>query len=429
VPPAKWLLPAGRGPITEGDTIAHDQVIVGIDVGTTKVCTLIADVADEVPEVLGVGIAPSQGIRKGVVVDVQAAVEAVSASLHRAEQQSGFKAISAFVGIADSHVLSTNNHAVVAVRHPDNVVMAEDVTRVIDAARVVQLPADQEILHVIPRFFVVDGVDGIRDPVGMIGRRLEVEANIVTGSTTSIRNLVRAIEGVGVDLDAIVLQPVAAGRAVLSETERDLGAMVIDMGGGTTDLALFRDGGVVHVCSLPVGGYQLTNDLSVGLRTSFPVAEELKIKHGSTTNEARPDGELVTVTTSNREPPYEVDQRTIAEILDARMAETFEVLLEGLARAGFQDSYPSGVVLAGGSSQIPGAAELAAEVFGVPTRVGRPRVLRGLVDTIRGPAFATSVGLLIWGEERVEPIGTNGMPGGFGRIGSTVRTWLRNFLG
>ncbi len=356
-------------------------------------------------------------------------MDAISASLHRAEQQSGFKAISAFVGIADSHVLSTNNHAVVAIRHPDNVVLAEDVTRVIEAARIVQLPADQEILHVIPRYFVVDGVDGIRDPVGMIGRRLEVEANIVTGSTTSIRNLVRCIEGIGVELDAIVLQPVAAGRAVLSESERDLGAMVIDMGGGTTDVALFRDGGIVHVCSLPVGGYQLTNDLAIGLRTSFPAAEELKIQYGSTISEARPDAETVKVPSGGREPAYAVDQRTIAEILDARLAETFEVLQEGLARAGFQDGFPAGVVLAGGSAQIPGIAELAAEVFGVPTRVGRPRVLRGLVDTIRGPAFATSVGLLIWGEERVEPVSSNGVPGSLGRIGATVRSWLRNFLG
>jgi cell division protein FtsA len=386
-------------------------------------------VTDEVSEVLGVGIAPAQGIRKGVVVDVQAAMEAITASLHRAEQQSGFKAISAFVGIADSHVLSTNNHAVVAVRHPENVVLADDVTRVIDAARIVQLPADQEILHVIPRFFVVDGVDGIRDPVGMIGRRLEVEANIVTGSTTSIRNLVRCIEGINVELDAIVLQPVAAGRAILSESERDLGAMVIDIGGGTTDVALFRDGGIVHVCSLAVGGFQLTNDLAIGLRTSFPAAEELKIQYGSTIAEARPNGDTVTVTTGVREPSYSVDQRTIAEIIDARLAETFEVLEEGLARSGFHDSFPAGIVLAGGSAQIPGIAELAAEVFGVPTRVGRPRVLRGLTDTIRGPAFATSVGLLIWGEERVEPITSNGVPGSLGKIGTTVRSWLRNFLG
>lgn len=381
------------------------------------------------PEVLGVGVSPSQGIRKGVVVDVHAAAEAIAASLHRAEQQSGFKAISAFVGVADPHVLSTNNHAVVAVRHPDNVVLPEDVNRVIEAARIVQLPADQEILHVIPRYFVVDGVDGIRDPVGMIGRRLEVEANIVTGSTTSIRNLTRCIESVGVELDAIVLQPVAAGRAVLSDAERDIGAMVIDMGGGTTDVAIFRDGGVVHVCSLPIGGYQLTNDLAVGLRTTFPIAEELKIKYGSTIKHARPDGEMVTIRTGDREPAYQVDQRMIAEILDARLAETFEVLLENLTKAGFQDSYPAGIALAGGAAQIPGTAELATEVFGAPAVLGRPRLLRGLVDTIRGPAFATSVGLLIWGEEHIEPPAENGVPGSLSRIGSTVRTWLRNFLG
>jgi cell division protein FtsA len=348
--------------------------------------------------------------------------------LRRAEQQSGFKAISAFVGIAGAHIESSNNHAIVAVRHADSVVSAEDVARVIDGARIIQLPADQEILHVIPHHYVVDGTDGIKDPVGMVGHRLEVEANIVTGSATSIRSLVRCVESVDVELDGLVLESLAAGQAVLSEQERESGSIVIDMGGGTTDAAVFRDGSVVHAFVLPVGGHQISNDLAFGLRVALNSAEELKIRYGSTISHAKPEGETISLPGYGQEGDELVEQRTVAEIIDARLAETFDLVQTEVARAGFGDDYSAGVVLTGGSAQIAGAPALASEIFGVPARLGVPLGVHGLADAVRSPAFSTSVGLLAWGREQLAPGDDWQGSGQLERVGTTLRTWLRNFF-
>jgi cell division protein FtsA len=397
-------------------------------VGTTKVCTLIAAVTGDAPEILGVGISPSQGLRKGVVVDVQATTEAMVSSLHRAEQQSGFKAISAYVGIAGAHIHSMNNHAVVPIRHPENIISAEDVQRVTEGARVIQLPTDQEILHVVPHHFVVDGQDGIKDPVGMVGRRLEIEANIVTASTTSIHNLRRCAEAAGVELDELVLEPLAAGQVVLTPEERSFGAMVVDIGGGTTDGAIFNDGSVIHTCILPVGGTQISNDIAFGLRATFPVAEELKIRFGSTVARSRPGGEMVSVSSYGRDELQSVEQRTVAEIIDARLAETLELLYEQIRRAGFGSCFPAGIVLTGGSSQIAGAAVLAEDIFGVPARIGVPLRLDGLADTVRGPAFSTSVGLLVWGQDKLASAEPHPVRLHLSRLGGSFREWLRNFF-
>lgn len=381
----------------------------------------------KIPEVLGVGVCPSQGLRRGVVVDVESAAEAMGASLRRAEQQSGYKAMSAFVGIAGPYIGSTNSHGIVAIRHPDNLISSDDVERVIDGARIIQLPPDQEILHVIPRHFVVDGMDGIKHPVGMAGHRLEVEANIVTASTTSIHNLIRCADAVGIQLDGLVFGPLADGQAVLSDDERELGAMVIDIGGGTTDAAVFHRSGVIHACVLPAGGQHISNDLAFGLRATFPAVEELKIRHGSTIAQARPDGYTVPVPAFGRDEGQLVEQRTVAEIIDARLAETFELVQTQMERAGFRDCYPAGIILTGGSAQIPGAPELASEVFGAPSRLGAPQNLRGLADAVRSPAFSTSVGLLLWAREQMVssryPRG-----GGRGHVGSAFKAWLRNFF-
>jgi len=363
-----------------------------------------------------------------VIVDVQATAEAIGTSLRRAEQQSGFKAISAFVGIAGAHIESTNNHAIIAVRHSDSVVSPEDVARVIDGARIIQLPPDQEIVHVIPHHYVVDGMDGIKDPVGMVGHRLEVEANIVTGSTTSIQNLVRCVESVDVELDGLVLEPLAAGQAVLSEEEREIGTIVVDMGGGTTDTAVFRNGSVVHACVLPVGGQQISSDLAFGLRIPLASAEELKIRYGSTLAQARPEGEMVPLPGSARDDDQGIEQRTVAEIIDARLAETFELVQAQVARAGYGEDYAATVVVTGGSAQIPGASALAAEVFGVPSRLGIPIGVHGLADAVRSPAFSTSVGLLAWGREQLAPGDDWSGSGGLERVGATLRAWIRNFF-
>lgn len=380
------------------------------------------------PEILGAGISPSQGLRKGVVVDVQAAVDAIAGSLQRAEQQSGFKAMSALVGIAGSHIMSTNSHAIVAVRHPDNVISSEDVARVIDGAQIIQLPADQEILHVIPRHFVVDGMDGIKDPVGMVGRRLEIEANIVTGSMTSIHNVERCLDAVEIERDAFILDPLAAGWAVLLEEERDLGSMVIDIGGGTTDAAVFRDGSLLHSYILPVGGNQISNDLAFALRATFPVAEELKIRSGSTMSHVRRDGEVLSVPAYGRDEPQPIEQRMVAEIIDARLAETFELIRDQMIQAGFGDAYPGGVILTGGSSQIPGSAALASEIFGTSARIGVPQRLRGLADAVRSPAFSTSVGLLLWGQTQLTSASQPRGGKSLSTLGASLKAWVRNFF-
>ncbi|MBI4214198.1 MAG: cell division protein FtsA [Chloroflexi bacterium] len=409
-----------------GCGIARDHIIVGVDIGSTKVCTLIADVGGEQPEVLGVGICPSQGIRKGIVVDVQAAANTVSTSLRRAEQQSGFKAMRVFLGVTGAHISSTNTRAVVAVRDPSNVIGPDDVSRVIDVARVIQLPADQEILHVIPHHYIVDGTDEILDPTGMLGRRLEIEATIITGSTTPIHNLMRCIESAEVEADGLVLEPLAAGRAVLSAAERDAGALVVDMGGGTTDAAIFRDGRIVHACVLPVGGYQLDNDLAFGLRTALPVAEEIKIRHGSTLEHVVRRGERIHIEAYGRNEGQDVEQYRVAEIIDARLAETLELLGSAIDSAGFGGAFPAGVVLTGGCSLIAGAPSLASEILQAPARVGMPENLMGLADAIRSPSFAASAGLLEWGKDQLVPPSRNG-EGAPGPLDG-LRAWLRSFL-
>ena len=361
-----------------------------------------------------------------MVVDVQAAIESMSASLQRAEQQSGFKAMSAYVGIAGGHIQSTNSHSVVPIRSAETIVSTEDVNRALEGARVIPLPVDQEILHVVPHHFVVDGMDGIRDPVGMVGRRLEVEATIVTASTISIQNLRRCVKSIGIELDDLVLEPLAAGQVVLTPEERDFGVTVIDIGGGTTDAAVFHDGSVVHSCILPVGGNQISNDIAFGFRSTFPFAEELKIRYGSTVSHARADGEMVSVAPLGADVASMVEQRTLAEIIDARLAETLELVQSDIARAGYSDCYPSGIVLTGGSSQIAGATTLAREVFGVPARLGVPLRLNGLTDTVRGPAFATSIGLLAWGQEQL--VASHRTPTGLGKLGHSFKAWLRNFF-
>ena len=409
-----------------GFVIARDQIIVGVDVGSTKVCTLIADVGGEEPEILGVGICPSQGMRKGVVIDVQAAASSVMTSLHRAEQQSGFKAMRVFLGITGAHISSTNTHAVVAVRDASNVISHDDVARIMDVARVIQLPADQEILHVTPHHYTVDGTEGIQDPVGMMGRRLEIEANIITGSSTPIHNLMRCIESVEVEADGMVLEPLAAGRAVLSTAERELGAMVVDMGGGTTDAAIFKDGSIVHACVLPVGGVQIDNDLAFGLRTALPVAEEIKIRYGSTLATAARRGERIRIPEYGHEEGQDIEQYMVAEIIDARLAETFELLQTEIEKAGFGGTYPAGVVLTGGCAQISGIGTLVSEIMGVPARIGIPENLVGLADAIRSPNFAASAGLLEWGRDQLAPPMKSSMNGN-NPLGA-IRSWFKNFL-
>lgn len=413
--------------------MARERIVVGIDVGTTKVCTLIAAVSPEDQlEIIGAGITPSRGLRRGVVVDVDEAVQAIGASVQKAEQQSGYKIVSAFVGIAGAHINSTNSHGVVAVRRSDNVITEDDIERALEAAKVVNMPQDREVIHVVPRHFVIDGQEGINNPAGMLGRRLEVETTIVTGTQTSIHNLSRCIEQVGVGIDELVVQPIAAGEAVLTTAEKDMGVAVVDLGGGTSDAAVFMEGSVAYVCSIPVGGNHISNDIAVGLRTPFTAADELKIRHGYALSEAIEEDRMIDIASYDAGDGGPISRRALSEIIEARLDETFELVRDQLVKAGFDLSHagregggiPAGIVLVGGTSQMQGIRRLAAEVFGTPVRIGSPQSMFGLVEQISNPAFATSVGLLKWGLTQSDEFG--GGPGD-GMVGR-VREWLRSFF-
>src|ERR671935_1104228 len=276
--------------------MSNDRIVVGVDVGSTKVCALIAEVSrDEHLEVIGVGIVPSRGIKKGVVVNPEEVVESIVGAVQKAEQQSGFKIVSAFVGISGAHISTQTSQGIVAVRHADRQISPEDVQRALEAARVLNLPNDREVVHVLPRHYVVDGQDGIKNPIGMLGHRIEVQTTIVSGAMTSVNNLVRCVERAGIGIDSLVLQPVAAGEAVLSEAEREIGVTLIDIGAGTTDVGIFVEGALVFACVLPIGGFQVSNDLAVGLRTPFAAAEEIKIRHGYALPELLEDDRTIDV--------------------------------------------------------------------------------------------------------------------------------------
>ncbi|HEY3063150.1 MAG TPA: cell division protein FtsA [Chloroflexota bacterium] len=408
--------------------MSNDRIVVGIDVGTTKVCSLIAEVSEEDHlEVIGVGIVPSRGMKKGVVVNPEEVVESIVNAVQKAEQQSGFKIVSAFVGISGGHISTQSSQGVVAVRHPDRQISPDDVQRALEAARVVTVPSDREIVHALPRHYVVDGQDGIKNPIGMVGHRIEVQTTIVSGALTSVTNLARCLERGGIGLDSLVLQPLAAAEAVLTEAEREIGVTLVDIGSGTTDVGVFVEGALVFATVLPVGGFQVSNDLAVGLRTPFAAAEEIKIRHGYALPELLEDDRMIDVSSFESGEGRPVSRRQVSEIIEPRLEETFELVVEQLDKAGLR-GLPAGVVLCGGTAQLGGIRRLAAEVFHAAVRVGSPTGIYGLTDQISSPAYATSVGLLKWGlEQEFEPASTRGgMP--LANIGNAVTNWLRNFL-
>lgn len=408
--------------------MSDDRIVVGVDVGTTKVCALIAEVSeDDHLEVIGSGIAPSRGLKKAVVVNPEEVVESIVGAVNKAEQQSGFKIVSAFVGISGAHIATHAAQGTVAVRHPDRQITPDDVNRAIDAARVVNLPNDREIVNVLARHYVVDGQDGIKNPIGMLGHRLEVQTTIVSGAMTAKSNLERCLERSGIGIDSLVLQPAAAGEAVLTEAERDIGVTLIDIGSGTTDVGVFVEGALVFACVLPVGGFQVSNDLAVGLRTPFAAAEEIKIRHGYALPELLEDDRMIDVSAFDTGDGRPVSRRQVSEIIEPRLEETFELVIEQLDKAGLR-GLPAGVVLCGGTAQLGGIRRLAAEVFRAPVRVGTPTGMYGLTDQISTPAFATSVGLLKWGlDQEFEPARERGgLP--LAGIGGRIRSLFKNLL-
>jgi cell division protein FtsA len=377
-----------------------ERTIVGIDVGTTKVCTVVGEATENELKIVGVGVTPSRGIKKGVVVNVVDAASAIKASIEKAERSSGYEIARAFVSVTGGHVSAINSRGVVGVNRGDRGITVDDVGRALDAARAIAIPQDREVLHVIPRGFSVDGQDGVKEPVGMIGFRLEVEAHIVTGQTSSIHNLMKCVEGCNVGIDGLVLDPIASGEAVLSENEKEMGVVLADIGGGTTDVAIFIEGSVWHTTVLPVGGNHITNDVAVGMRVPFEAAEQLKIEHGHARHETIDPTEVVQVKAFGDGGMARVQRRDLAEIIEARAEETFQLILQEIKRSGYDGLLPAGVVLTGGTAQLRGLRELGRQVLGLPARIGTPQNLQGLIDAIDSPAYATSVGLLLWGRDQ-----------------------------
>jgi len=375
--------------------MAEQTVLVAIDVGTTKVCVLIGEVAARGGvDVIGIGQAPSDGLRKGVVIDIDRTVQAVANAVDAAERLSGLKVRSAFVGISGSHINSLNSRGMVAVRHD---VDRGDTVRAIEAARAVSIPNTREILHVIPRGYVVDGQEGVRDPIGMAAVRLEVETHIVTASSTSVQNLTKCIQRAGVEIDELVLGPLATAEATLGDEDRELGVVLADIGGDTTDIAIFQDGSISHCASIPIGGRYVTADLGIVLRVTPDVAENVKFRYGSAIPlEVDPD-EVLQVTSIGEDTSHGVTRRHIAEIVESRVAEIFRFVGAEIEAAGATNRLQAGLVLTGGGSSLTGVAKSARDYLGMSARVVGPSGLGGLTDQIATPPYSAASGLLLWG--------------------------------
>jgi len=370
------------------------QTIVSIDVGTTKVCTTIADVNDGgAMRVVGVGVAPSVGLHKGLVVNINEARESIRESVKKAEQSSNYKVESAYVGVTGRHVASMNNRGVVAITRNDRVVRPEDLKRVLASAQSVKVPSDRRLLHVIPRSYAVDGQAGVINPVGMHGFRLDVETHVITAAITSIQNLVKCIRSIGIDIEDLVLEPLASSEAVLTEDEKQVGIILADIGGGTTDIAVFKSGSIWHTSILPVAGYQLTRDVSIGLGLPFDVAEEMKKRYGSVMPVYESKAET---TTAISQDGHGVSYQDLCDIIRARVEEIIKLILLELPNSEYENLVPAGLVLTGGTSNLSGIAALGREILRLPVRVGAPSNISSITDTLCDPAYATSVGLLLW---------------------------------
>lgn len=377
--------------------------IAALDIGTTKTCALIGEASENGGvRILGVGIAPSNGMRKGVVVDVKLAAQSVALAVEQAERAASMSIEGAYVGIAGAHIASTNSKGVSGIPRTARGVTEDVVDRAMEAAAAIAVPENREIITTIARGYTLDGQDGVRDPIGMIGSRLEVEAHIVTGAAASIQNLHKAVEGAGVKVMGLVLEPIAAGEVVLTPAEREMGVALVDIGGGTTDIAIFIDGSVWHTVILPVGGLYLTNDLAVGLRAPFGAAEEIKIKYGTALIDDARDEEIIELAAFGDEERRVVSRREVAEILAARTEEILGMVLTEIKRSGYDGLLPAGVVLCGGTAQLAGLKPFARQVLSLPVRIGEPVDVDGLTDRISSPTFATSVGLVRLGLRRNE---------------------------
>lgn len=407
----------------------NNKIIVGLDIGTTKICTIVGELVDSNLEIIGVGIAPSKGIRKGVVINIDETVEAIKKSVQEAEMMSGSRISSVYVGIAGGHIKSYNSTGVIAIKN--RIVTENDKRRVIDAAQAINIPLDREILHVLPQEYIVDNQDGIDEPLGMSGVRLEVKVHVVTGAVSAIQNIIKCCKKAGLDVKNIVLEQLAASDAVLTEDEKNLGVALIDLGGGTTDIAIFHRGSIKYSSVLAMGGSHVTNDIAIGLRTPTLEAENLKIKYGCALSSLVNKEDMIEVPSAGSRKNKLVPRTTLADIIEPRMEEIFTLVNREIIKSEMEQYITSGIVLTGGSALLEGTVELAENIFNLPVRLGVPKIT-GVVESISSPQLSTAVGLVLHGiksDLRTMPSKKEPKEGwNFGKIVERLKEILKEFF-
>jgi cell division protein FtsA len=372
------------------------KLIVGLDIGTSKVVAIVGEIGlDGSIEIVGIGSNPSKGMKKGVVVNIESTVQSIQRAVEEAELMAGCQIHSVYVGIAGSHIRSLNSHGIVAIK--DKEVYRADLERVIDAAQAVAIPADQKVLHILPQEYVIDNQEGIKEPLGMSGVRLEAKVNLVTCAVNAAQNIEKCIRRCGLEVEEIILEQLASSYSVLTDDERELGVCLVDIGGGTTDIAIFTEGSIRHTGVIPIAGDQVTNDIAMALRTPTQHAEEIKIKYACALTQLAGADDTIKVPSVGDRPPRDLSRQSLAEVVEPRYDELFTLVQAELRRSGYEDMVPAGVVLTGGTSKMEGVVELAEEIFHMPVRVGYPQSVRGMNDIVRNPIYATSVGLLQYG--------------------------------
>jgi len=404
------------------------NLIVGLDIGTSKVVAVVCEVTPEnVIEIIGLGSHPSRGLKKGVVVNIESTVQSIQRAVEEAELMAGCQIHSVYAGIAGSHIRSLNSHGIVAIR--DSEVTNFDVERVIDAARAVAIPADQKILHVLPQEFLIDNQEGIREPVGMSGVRLEAKVHLVTGAVSAAQNIVKCVRRCGLEVEDVILEQLASSYAVLTEDEKELGVCLVDIGGGTADIAIFTEGAIKHTAVIPIAGDQVTNDIAVALRTPTPHAEEIKMKYGCALTQLASADESIEVPSIGERAVRRMSRHTLAEVIEPRYEELLSLVQMELQRSGYEDLIAAGIVLTGGSSKIEGLIDLAEEVFHMPVRLGVRQNVRGLVDVVRNSIHATGVGLLLYGfRNRYAKQGETLSDGGVKGLWERMKGWFQGNL-
>jgi cell division protein FtsA len=405
----------------------QNKMIVGLDIGTSKVVAIVGEFnGDGQIEIVGIGSHPSRGMKKGVVVNIESTVQSIQRAVEEAELMAGCQIHSVYVGIAGSHIRSLNSHGIVAIR--DREVYGLDLERVIDAAQAVAIPADQKILHILPQEYVIDNQEGIKEPLGMSGVRLEAKVHLVTCAGNAAQNIEKCIRRCGLEVEDIILEQLASSYSVLTDDEKELGVCLVDIGGGTTDIAIFTDGSIRHTGVIPIAGDQVTNDIAMALRTPTQHAEEIKIKYACALTQLAGPDETIKVPSVGDRPPRDLSRQSLAEVVEPRYDELFTLIQAELRRSGFEDMIPAGIVLTGGTSKMEGVVELAEEIFHMPVRVGSPQSVQGLTDIVRNPIYATGVGLLLYGMQHQEdgastsPKYNSSNEGAFARL----KAWFRS---